>query len=103
MTTNLFAPDPLDSLAYIDGPPVLEPDYNEPVKDPRSDPGSDPDSGELPEDEPEDEMPEEDPDDEPLAEEDDAVLGEPIGERDVEMDDEIFRQRHADAEAGLAQ
>jgi hypothetical protein len=95
MTTNPLASDPINPRADIDSPPVLEPDYNEPIEDP--------DSGELPEDEPEDEVPEEDPDDEPLAEEDDAVLGEPIEESDVEIDEEIFRQRHAEAEARLAQ
>jgi hypothetical protein len=102
MPTNPLAPD---ASTDIDGPPVVEPDYNEPIQDPNSDPNSDPESDpgsdELPEEEPEDEVPEEDPDDEPLAEEDEELLVEPAGESDVEIDDEIFRQRHADAEARL--
>jgi hypothetical protein len=79
-----------DADTGIDEPPILEPDYNEPIEDP--------DSGELPEDEPEDEVPEEDPDDEPLAVEDEG-LDVPVGEDTAESDDEIFRRRHAEAEA----
>jgi hypothetical protein len=88
MTTHPLVPDPLTDR---DGPPILEPDYNEPIEDP--------DSGALPEDEPEDELPEEDHDDEPLPYEEDEALGEPSGESDAEMDDEIFREQPAVAGA----
>ena len=50
---------------------------------------------------PEDEVPEEDPEDEPLAAEDKG-LDVPVGEDTAESDDEIFRERHAQAEARLA-
>jgi len=83
MATNPLAPDPLTD---IDGPPLIEPDYNEPARDPYRDP----DSGQLPQDEPEDEEPEEDSDDEPLAYYD--GLEEPVEESDVEIDDAIFRR-----------
>jgi hypothetical protein len=87
MATNPLAPYPLTDG---DGPPILEPDYNEPIEDP--------DTGGLPVDEPEDEVPEEDPDDEPLANDEGEVFEEPIGESDVEIDDELFREHHATTE-----
>ena len=96
MATNPLAPDPLTD---IDGPPLFEPDYREPVQDPnidpKIDPSIDPDSGKLPQDEPGDDEPQEDSDDEPLAYEDELV--EPIVESDIEIDDAIFGEHRAKA------
>jgi hypothetical protein len=89
---NPLAPDP---VTILDGPDVFPPLDDGDIETLEDDYGEPPLGDEQ---EPEDEVPEEDPDDKPLADEDGTEIPDAAATADS---DELFRQRHAEAEAQI--